>query len=74
MKYIIAMQNKLNAAKMAAINSLKKQEGQNTIEYIIMLGVVVGIALLVGTLVKNMMPELFDNIKAKILGGINSGD
>jgi len=74
MKYIIAMQNKLNAAKMAAINSLKKQEGQNTIEYIIMLGVVVGIALLVGTLVKNMMPELFDNIKAKILGGINSGN
>ena len=74
MKYIVAMQNKLNAAKMAAINSLKKQEGQNTIEYIIMLGVVVGIALLVGTLVKNMMPELFENIKAKIIGGINSGD
>ena len=74
MKYIVAMQNKLNAAKMAAINSLKKKEGQNTIEYIIMLGVVVGIALLVGTLVKNMMPELFENIKAKIIGGINSGD
>ena len=74
MKYIIAMQNKLNAAKMAAFNSLKKQEGQNTIEYIIMLGVVVGIALLVGTLVKNMMPELFENIKNKILGGINSSN
>ncbi len=72
MKYIIAMQNRLNAAKTAVINSLKKQEGQNTIEYIIMLGVVVGIALLVGTLVKNMMPELFENIKNKILGGINS--
>ncbi|MBR3632546.1 MAG: hypothetical protein IKN49_05775 [Elusimicrobiaceae bacterium] len=71
MKFIIAMQNKLNAAKAAAINSLKKQEGQNTIEYIIMLGVVVGIALLVGTLVKNMMPEVFENIKAKILGGVN---
>ena len=70
MKFIIAMQNKLNAAKAAAINSLKKQEGQNTIEYIIMLGVVVGIALLVGTLVKNMMPEVFDSIKAKILGGV----
>ena len=74
MKYIVAMQNKLNAAKMAASNRLKKQEGQNIIEYIIMLGVVVGIALLVGTLVKNMMPELFENIKAKIIGGINSGD
>lgn len=70
MKFIIAMQNKLNAAKAAAINSLKKQEGQNTIEYIIMLGVVVGIALLVGTLVKNMMPEVFESIKAKILGGV----
>ena len=74
MKFIIAMQNKLNAAKAAAINSLKKQEGQNTIEYIIMLGVVVGIALLVGTLVKNMMPELFENIKAKIIGGIESSN
>ena len=74
MKFIIAMQNKLNAVKTAAFNCVKKQEGQNTIEYIIMLGVVVGIALLVGTLVKNMMPELFENIKSKIIGGINSGD
>ncbi len=74
MKFIIAMQNKLNAAKEAAFNCVKKQEGQNTIEYIIMLGVVVGIALLVGTLVKNMMPELFENIKNKIVGGINSSD
>lgn len=74
MKYIVAMQSKLAAIKMAAVNGLKKKEGQNTIEYIIMLGVVVGIALLVGTLVKNMMPELFENIKAKIIGGINSGD
>lgn len=72
MKFIIAMQNRLHAAKTAVLNSLKKQEGQNTIEYIIMLGVVVGIALLVGTLVKNMMPEVFDNIKAKILGGVNA--
>lgn len=74
MKFIIAMQNRLNAVKQAAFNCVKKQKGQNTIEYIIMLGVVVGIALLVGTLVKNMMPELFENIKSKIIGGINSGD
>ncbi len=74
MKFIIAAQNKLNAMKEAAFNCVKKQEGQNTIEYIIMLGVVVGIALLVGTLVKNMMPELFENIKNKIVGGINSTD
>ena len=74
MKFIIAMQNKLDALKAAAFNCVRKKEGQNTIEYIIMLGVVVGIALLVGTLVKNMMPELFDNIKQKIVGGINSSN
>lgn len=74
MKFIIAMQTKLEAVKKAAFNCVKKQEGQNTIEYIIMLGVVVGIALLVGTLVKNMMPEVFDSVKQKIIGGVSSAE
>jgi len=60
--------------KKAAFNCVKKQEGQNTIEYIIMLGVVVGIALLVGTLVKNMMPEVFESVKQKIIGGVSSAE
>ncbi len=72
MKFIIALENKLEAVKAAALSCLKKKEGQNTIEYILMLGVVVGVALLVGTLVKKMMPEVFESIKAKILGGVNS--
>lgn len=72
MKFIIALENKLEAIKNAAFSCMKKKEGQNTIEYILMLGVVVGIALLVGTLVKKMMPEVFDSIKQKILGGVNS--
>ncbi len=71
MKLIVIAQNKLNALKQAAFNCVKKQEGQNTIEYIIMLGVVVGIALAVGMLVKNMMPEVFESVKAKIIGGVN---
>ena len=74
MKFIIAMQTKLEAVKKAAFNCVKKQEGQNTIEFIIMLGVVVGIALLVGTLVKNMMPEVFDSVKQKIIGGVSSAE
>ena len=72
MKFIVAMQTKLNNAKATALNLLKKQEGQNTVEYIIMLAVVVGVALAVGALVKNMMPEVFENVKAKIIGGVNS--
>lgn len=72
MKFIIAMQNKLEAVKNAAFNCVKRKEGQNTIEYIIMLGVVVGIALLVGTLVKKMMPEVFESVKQKIIGGVSA--
>ena len=72
MKFVIVMQNKLDSLKQAAFNCLKKKEGQNTIEYIIMLGVVVGIALLVGGLVKKMMPDVFENVKQKIIGGVNA--
>ena len=72
MKFIIAMQNKLEAVKNAAFNCVKRKEGQNTIEYIIMLGVVVGIALLVGSLVKKMMPEVFESVKQKIIGGVSA--
>lgn len=72
MKFIIVMQNKLNSLQQAAFNCLKKKEGQNTIEYIIMLGVVVGIALMVGGLVKKMMPDVFDSVKAKIIGGVSA--
>ena len=71
MKFIIALENKLEAIKNAAISCMKKKEGQNTIEYILMLGVVVGIALLVGTLVKKMMPEVFEKVKASIMGRID---
>ena len=72
MKFIIALENKLEAVKNAALSCLKKKEGQNTIEYILMLGVVVGIALAVGVAVKKMLPDVLANVKAKILGGVNS--
>lgn len=72
MKFIIAMQNKLNALKTAAFDCVKKKDGQNTVEYIIMLTVVIAIVLAVGAAMKGMMPEVFENVKQKILGGINS--
>ena len=72
MKYIVAMQTKYNNAKTAVLNLLKKQEGQNTVEYIIMLAVIVGIVLAVGGFMKSMMPEVFENVKAKIIGGVNA--
>ena len=72
MKAIVALQNRLNSIQAKAVECLKKKEGQNTVEYVIMLTVVVGIALGVGMAVKNFMPEVYENVKAKILGGVNS--
>ncbi len=72
MKFIVALQNKMEGLKAQALNCLKKKEGQNTIEYVLMLVVVVGVAGLAGALIKKFMPELFDNVKNKILGGMNS--
>ena len=72
MKFIVAMQNRLNALKAQALGCLKKKEGQNTVEYILMLVVVVGIAMVVGVALKKFAPELLDKVKAKIFGGVDS--
>ena len=72
MKYIVALQNKMDILRAQALNCLKKKEGQNTIEYVLMLVVVVGVAGLAGVLIKKFMPDLFDQVKTKILGGVNS--
>ena len=74
MKYIVALQNKMNMLQTKALNTLTKKNGQNTVEYVLMLVVVVGVALLAGKLIKEFMPDMFDNVKAKILGGINSSN
>lgn len=71
MKFIVAIQNRLNALKARALNSVKKQEGQTTVEYIMIVGIVIVVAGVVMVAMKSMMPEVFENVKAKILGGLN---
>ena len=71
MKFIVALQNKMDALKAQALSCLKKKEGQNTIEYVLMLVVVVGVAGLAGVLIKKFMPDLFDQVKTKITGSMN---
>ena len=71
MKFIVALQNKMNSIQAKAFECLKKKEGQNTIEYVLMLVVVVGVAGLAGMLIKKFMPDLFEQVKAKITGGMN---
>ncbi|MBE6420570.1 MAG: hypothetical protein E7027_00235 [Elusimicrobium sp.] len=71
MKFIVALQNKMDSVKAQALNCLKRKEGQNTIEYVLMLVVVVGVAGLAGVLIKKFMPDLFEQVKAKITGSMN---
>ena len=71
MKFIVALQNKMDSVKAQALNCLKRKEAQSTIEYVLMLVVVVGVAGLAGMLIKKFMPDLFEQVKAKITGSMN---
>lgn len=72
MKYVVALQNKCNALKAQALGCLTRKEGQNTVEYVLMLVVIVGIAMVAGTALKNYFPELMEKVKGKIGGGLDS--
>ena len=64
MKYIA----KMHLAFNKAIENIKNKKGQNTIEYLFMLGIIVAVVGLVGVAIKQFMPDLFDKIKAGIMG------
>ena len=44
------------------------RRGQNTVEYLLMLTVVVGVVLVSGAMLKKFMPTLFNNIQQMITG------
>ncbi len=71
MKFIVALQNRMDILKAQALGCLKKKDGQNTVEYVLMLVVVVGVALVAGAAIKKFMPDLFEKVKGSILGGVD---
>ncbi len=50
----------------------KNRKGQNTVEYLLMLAVVVGVVLIAGMALKNYMPALFTKIQGMINGAAGS--
>ncbi len=50
----------------------KMRKAQNTVEYLLMLAVVVGVVLIVGMLIKKYMPTLFAQIQNMISGAAGS--
>ena len=57
----------------------RNKRGQNTVEYLLMLTVVVGVVLIAGMALKRYMPGLFSQIQTMITGaagtlGASSGN
>lgn len=51
---------------------LASRRGQNTVEYLLMLTVVVGVVLIAGVALKRFMPTLFNQIQGMITGAASS--
>ena len=51
---------------------LKSKAGQNTVEYLLMLTVVVGVVLIAGMALKKFLPGLFGKIQGLISGAADS--
>jgi Flp pilus assembly pilin Flp len=50
----------------------KMRKGQNTVEYLLMLAVVVGVVLIAGMAIKRYMPTLWAQIQEMISGAAGS--
>lgn len=59
---------KMHLAFDRALKTVNNKKGQSLVEYLFMLGIIVVVVGIVGLAIKQFMPELFDNIKEKILG------
>lgn len=47
-------------------SSFRRRAGQNTVEYLLILAVIVGVVLIAGTALKKYMPSLFDQVSKQI--------
>lgn len=62
------MQMKLSQVGSWLKAKAANRKGQNTVEYLLMLTVVVGVVLVSGAMLKKFMPTLFNNIQQMITG------
>jgi hypothetical protein len=52
--------------------SYRKRAGQNTVEYLLMLAVIVGVVLVAGVAIKRYMPALFEQVSVQISHAVES--
>jgi Flp pilus assembly pilin Flp len=53
------------------MNAIANRKGQNTVEYLLMLTVVVGVVLVSGVALKKFMPGFFENVATKVTEAAN---
>ncbi|MBI3550959.1 MAG: class III signal peptide-containing protein [Elusimicrobia bacterium] len=51
---------------------MKDRRGQGTVEYLLMMSVIVGVVLVAGIAMKKFMPGMFAHIQDLIMGAINN--
>ena len=60
--------------KMEVMQRLRKRlwekKGQNTVEYLMMMAVIVGIVLIISTAFKGKIKEVFNQVMEKITGAV----
>ena len=52
-------------------SSFRRRAGQNTVEYLLILAVIVGVVLITGTALKKYMPRLFDQVSRQAEIAVN---
>ena len=52
-------------------SSFRKHAGQNTVEYLLILAVIVGVVLITGTALKKYMPSLFSQVTRQMDIAVN---
>ncbi|MEK7857916.1 MAG: hypothetical protein AAB320_02135 [Elusimicrobiota bacterium] len=65
------MRTRIVALQVWLQGRLRDRKGQNTVEYLLMLTVVVGVVLVAGMALKRFMPGLFSQIQGMISGAAN---
>ena len=65
------MRTRIVALQVWLQGRLRDRKGQNTVEYLLMLTVVVGVVLVAGMALKRFMPGLFAQIQGMISGAAN---
>lgn len=64
--------DKVMGALVGLQSRLRSRRGQNTVEYLLMLAVIVGVVLVLGGMFKGQIGGLFNSIMQKIQGAAGS--